>query len=61
MHVMEWHIESAYSVSFEAIRLEMFRDAPPVPFYFAHCSFIKAVLVCFDGDGIIRGNSALCC
>ena len=24
MHAMEWHIERAYSVSFEAVQLEMF-------------------------------------
>ena len=32
--------------------LKCFRDAPPVPFYLTHCCFIKAVLVCFDGDEI---------
>ena len=26
--------------------LKCFRDAPPVPFYLAHCCFIKEVLVC---------------
>ena len=41
--------------------LKCFRNAPPVPFYLAHCCFIKVVLVRFDGDGIIHGNSALCC
>ena len=24
MHSLEWHIKSAYSISFEAVRLEMF-------------------------------------
>ena len=24
MHALKWHIESAYSVNFEAVRLEMF-------------------------------------
>ena len=58
MHALEWHIESVYSASFG---LKWFRDAPPVPFYFARCCFIKAALVHFDGDGIICGNSAFCC
>ena len=52
------HRKRISSVSFEAVWLG---DASPVPFYLAHCCFIKAVLVCFDADGIIRGNSALCC
>ena len=51
-------IEMAYrkcisSVSFEAV---CFMDASPVPFYLAHCCFIKTVLFRFDSDGIIHGN-----
>ena len=57
MHALEWHIELVLKQS----GLKCFKDAPPVPFYFAHCCFLKAVLVRFDSDGIIRGNSALCC
>ena len=60
---MHWNgVLKAYTLSvLKQSSLKCFRDAPPVPFYLARCCFIKAVLVCFDGDGIIRGNSALCC
>ena len=60
---MHWNgISKAHTSSvLKQSSLKCFRDTSPVPFYLAHCCFIKAVLVRFNGDGIIRGNSALCC
>ena len=58
---MHWNgISKAHTPSvLKQSSLKCFRDAPP---YLAHCCFIlKAVLVRFDGDGIIHGNSAFCC
>ena len=59
---MHWNgISKAYTPSvLKESGLKCFRDAPPVPFYLAHYCFLKAVLVRFDGDGILHGNSALC-
>ena len=59
---MHWNgISKTYSPSvLKQSGLKCFRDATSVPFYLAHCCFLKAVLVRFNGDGIIRGNSNLC-
>ena len=43
-----------------SVGFKCFREVPAVPFCLAHCCFLKTGLVHFDGDGIIRGNSALC-
>ena len=52
MYALKWHIKSAYPLSvLKQSDLKCFRNASPVPFYLAHCCFIMAVLVHFDGDG----------
>ena len=59
---MHWYgISKVYTLSvLKQSGLKCLWETPPVLFYLAHCCFIKAALVYFDSDGIIRGNSALC-
>ena len=61
MHCNRYGISKAYTpLVLKQSSFKYFREAPTIPFCLAHFCFIKTAFVHFDGDEIIRGNSAFC-